>query len=310
MISSITEGTLQQYSACYKKYWNYCKNVKVKFFSYNLENYLNFLTEESQKETHSYSSINTYRSALNLIFPITKTDEILIKRFIKGIFNISPPQPKYPITWNPEPLLNYLATLHPLESLSMDKLTLKMVTLMALASAHRVQTLSKVTVNNIIKNPGKIEIKISDRIKTSGPNRLQPILVFPYFQAKPELCVASSIEFYVEKTSNIRGSINNLILTYKRPFHPASTQTISRWIKTAIKNSGININKFSSHSVRHASTSAALRCGLNINTIKNTAGWSQGSEVFLKFYNRPVGQPNEIFANTILSLGIEKTNNK
>ncbi|XP_050316136.1 uncharacterized protein LOC126750536 isoform X1 [Anthonomus grandis grandis] len=305
MISSISEGTLKQYSTCYKKFWSYCIGNNIDMFSYNLNTYLNFLLEEINKNL-SYSSNNIYRSALNLIFSVDNKDEIIIKRFIKDTYNTIPPQPKYAITWSLDPVLKYLASLFPLENLSIDKLTIKLVTLMAITTAHRVQTLSKITLNNIFRSTDKIEIRISEKIKTSGPNKLQPTLVFPYFKEKLEICVATTIYFCIQKTSLQRGKINNIILTHKKPFHAASCQSISRWIKAGLKNSGINIERFSSHSVRHASTSSALRCGVNVNTIKNTAGWSLESEVFLKFYNRPVGEPNEIFANTILKLALEK----
>lgn len=306
MLASITEGTLRQYSACYGKYWSYCKSESLNFFDYTLNNYLKFLVQEINKGS-SYSVINTYRSALNLIFSINNEDERVIKRFVKGAYNIKPPQPKYSSTWNIEPVLKYLETLHPLNSLSLEKLTIKTVTLMALTTAHRVQTLSKVDINNITRTTEKIEIRITDKIKTSGPHKNQPVLVFPYFNAKPELCVASAIEQYLKITSTIRSKFSQLILTHKRPHHPASSQTISRWVKTALKNSGINVKTFSGHSVRHAATSAAFRSGVNINTIKNTAGWSEGSEVFFKFYNRPIGQPNDIFASAILNLGLGNT---
>lgn len=51
-------------------------------------------------------------------------------------------------------------------------------------------------------------------------------------------------------------------------------------------DSGLNTEVFGSHSVRHASTSAANRLGVSIDTIKKTAGWSGSSSTFLRFYNR------------------------
>lgn len=307
LLSSISESTLKQYSACYKKYWAFCSEKNFSVFDYTLNNYLNFLTAEANKGG-SYATINTYRSALNFILLINKEDENIIKRFVKGIFNIKPPQPKYNSTWNIQPVLQYLENLYPLQILTLEKLTLKLVTLMALTTGHRVQTLTKAKISNLIKTGEKIEIRIPDKIKSTGPNRYQPNLVFPYFSAKPELCVASTIEYYIEITSKFRSDIDELILTYRKPHHPASSQTVSRWIKSALKNSGINIINFGGHSVRHASTSAAFRAGTNINVIKNTAGWSESSEVFLKFYNRPIGEPNDVFANVILRLGLNETN--
>lgn len=301
MIASITESTLKQYSGCYKKYWQFCNSRKIDPLNYTLDAYIEFIIEEFHSGL-SYSAVNSYRSALNLIFPLNTRDEAVVKRCLKGMYHTKPSTPKFSFTWNPEPVLKYLSKLFPLETLSLELLTLKLVGLIALTTAHRVQTISKITIDNILRNQEKIEIKITDRIKTSGPNRLQPLLVFPYFPSKPALCVASTIDFYTKTTLPNRGNHKNLILTHKKPIHPACPQTISRWIRTVLKNSGVNTNIFSSHSVRHASTSAALRSGVNVDTIKNTAGWSASSSTFFKFYNRPVGTPNDIFAREILNL--------
>nr|CAH7720780.1 unnamed protein product [Callosobruchus chinensis] len=74
--------------------------------------------------------------------------------------------------------------------------------LLALSSGHREQTLSKISLNNIIKFEDRIEIKISERTKTSGKNKLQPILTLPFIKECPELGVASVLEYYVEKTKD------------------------------------------------------------------------------------------------------------
>lgn len=301
MISSITEGTLKQYTGCYRKYWNFCNSINRDPLTFDLNNYLEFITTEFSSGL-SYSVMNSYRSALNFLFPLNDKDEKTVNRCLKGMYHSKPPTPKYSFTWNPEPVLLYLSKLYPLESLSIESLTQKLVTLIALTTAHRVQTISKISLENIVKYDQKIQIKITDRIKTSGPNKLQPLLIFPYFTNKPELCVASTIDFYIESTSLFREKYKQLILTHKKPIHPASCQTISRWIRVVLKNSGINTTLFSSHSVRHAATSAAFRSGVNVDTIKNTAGWSASSNTFFNFYNKTVGAPNDIFAKEVLNL--------
>ncbi|KAJ8914652.1 hypothetical protein NQ315_017349 [Exocentrus adspersus] len=194
----------------------------------------------------------------------------------------------------------------PLASLSLEKLTWKLVTLMALTTASRAQTLSKIHANNITEYNDKIEIKISDRVKTSGPRKLQPNLVFPYFTVKPELCVASTIKFYLEKTVANRGNISNFLITYKKPYRPASSQTISRWIKITLRESGIDTNLFKSHSIRHATTSAAAEGGVSLDVIYKTAGWTEKSTTFAKFYNRPLAPDYCDFAKVLLSGKISK----
>lgn len=175
---------------------------------------------------------------------------------------------------------------------------------MALTTAHRVQTFSKIKLDNIIIDREGVQIKIPDRIKTSGLHKTQPFLVFPNFQEMPELCVASTIIHYLRRTKEIRKPEQTyLFLTHKKPIHQATVQTLSRWVKTVLKNSGVDTTIFSTHSTRHAATSAAARLGVNIDTIRNTAGWTRSSQVFNKFYNRPLVQNTSEFAVSVLRLG-------
>lgn len=52
--------------------------------------------------------------------------------------------------------------------------------------------------------------------------------------------------------------------------------------------SSVDTNIFAPHSVRHASTSKAARIGISLDIIRRSAGWSQNSQCFAKFYNRPL----------------------
>lgn len=79
-----------------------------------------------------------------------------------------------------------------------------------------------------------------------------------------------------------------------------SIDTLSRWVKTLLSRSGINISEFSSHSTRHASTSTAKRNGVGIDVIRATAEWSKDSQVFAKFYNLPLMEEHSTFANAVL----------
>lgn len=250
---------------------------------------------------NSFSVINSHRSALNLLFSPPSMDEKIINRFLKGVSNIRPPKPKYSFTWNPDPVLTYLEAWYPLQSLSLKNLTYKLVTLMALTSASRVQTLSLVKLDNINVTFEKIEIKIEDRIKTTAVGRNQPLLIFPYFRDRPQLCVAHTIETYIKITESYRNNgEQHLILTIRKPIHAASSQTISHWIKNTLNSAGVDTSVFSAHSVRHASTSAAFRAGVSIEQIRNTAGWTPFSTTFFNFYNKPLKEPNDRFAKAII----------
>ncbi|CAK1595514.1 unnamed protein product [Parnassius mnemosyne] len=128
----------------------------------------------------------------------------------------------------------------------------------------------------------------------------QPRMFLPYFVEDQSICPAKALEEYIKITHEIRGDIDYLLITFKKPYKQATAQTISRWIKSVLCESGIDTKEFKAHSTRHASTSNAKYLGVSLDIIRKTAGWSKSSENFAKFYNRPIEEDNN-FANYILS---------
>lgn len=205
---------------------------------------------------------------------------------MRGIYKQRPPKPKYDVTWDPKLVLKYLESL---PNTDLKTISSRLVTMMALATGQRLQTLSLIKCSNINQTETGIRIFIPDPIKTSGPNRAQPCLDFPYFTKNPRLCVAGAIKEYLTATEGLRDPQSDLFfITSTKPYRPASKQTLSRWVKETMEKAGVDSSYFKAHSTRHASTSAALRKGLPFETIRKCAGWSEGSLVFSKFYNRPL----------------------
>ena len=100
---------------------------------------------------------------------------------------------------------------------------------------------------------------------------------------------------------NLRQENSKLFISFKKPHKEVCTQTISRWLKTTLSKCGIDTIIFKGHSTRHASTSTALEKGVDIETIRKTAGWSANSKVFATFYNLPVVEDNPNFAFSVLN---------
>lgn len=95
---------------------------------------------------------------------------------------------------------------------------------------------------------------------------------------------------YILKTEQFR-SIENmkLFLTTQKPYHQASKDSISRWIRTVLSKAGIDTSKFSGHSTRAAASATALSAGLAIDNILTQVGWSNESKsTFVKFYDKNV----------------------
>lgn len=302
MISSLAVATLKQYNCAYKKWWHFCTEKEINFFHMDIPTILNFFTILFNNGA-SYTTLNTYRSALALIFGKSFSEDNRLLRFMKGVYKNLPSFPKYHTTWDPNLVLDFVAKWYPNEDLPLDVLTQKLVTLLALSTAQRVQTLSKIRLSNIKTSTDFIEIVIDDIIKTSVYGRPAPKLTIPFFRNKEQICPAKILLVYINVTNQYRNDLQNdyLILTTRKPIHNASSSTISRWIKSVLTKSGIDTSVFSAHSTRHAATSSASRKGVSIDVIKKTAGWTGNSLVFSKFYNRPLPVVEDLtFANAIL----------
>lgn len=299
MLSSLARNTKSQYSSSLKLWWHYCNGKGIDALDTQTHNVLDFLAECLEKGS-SYGTLNNHRSALSLISRNNLSQDDLIKRFFKGVFKIRPSFPKYSFTWDPAIVLNFLGSLYPNEALTLDCINKKLVTLIALATGQRCQTISLIRISNINISDDRIVILITDLIKTSGIGKKQPCLDLPFFRQRSNVCPAKALVDYMKKTSSIRPiNEDKLILTSRSPYHGVSSQTIARWIKETMSSSGIDTSVFSAHSTRHASTSAAQRAGVSVDTIRKTAGWSDQSLVFANFYKRPIVDRNSNFINAL-----------
>lgn len=196
-------------------------------------------------------------------------------------------------------VLDYFRSKPPNEELTLEQISKKLITLLALVTGHRMQTFSLIKLENIIIKDKSIVIKIPNRIKTSSRNRSQPLLILPIYQ-ETKVCAASALIFYLQKTEQIRNSNQELFLSFRNPFKPVTCQTLSHWVKDTLNDSGIDTEVFTSHSTRHASTSAAKRSGIDIALIRKTAGWTKDSESFAKFYDKQIVTDANQFALSIL----------
>lgn len=299
MLASLAQNTAQQYSCTYKLWWSYCNNLNLNPYDTCSEpEVLSFLTN-LYNQGAAYGTLNSHRSALSLLLNCDFGNNKLISRFFKGVYKLRPSVPKYIGTWDPQIVLNHIAQWKPHSDISIEKLSKKVTILLALCTAHRAQTLSLIKINNIKISHNDVKIIIADVIKTSGAGRTQPLLILPFFQENPDICPATAIKDYLSRTEKLRGdNINNLLLTFRPPHKPASSQTISRWVKQVLAESGVDVATFNAHSTRHAATSAAKNAGVSLDVIRNTAGWTSTSSTFARFYDRPVVD-HSIFARSV-----------
>ena len=258
-----------------------------------------------------YSCLNTARSALSSFIVldgnVTVGNHPLVQRFLKGVFQTRPAFPRYTSTWDTSIVLTYLKTLHPPKEISLQNLTHKLVMLCALVTGQRCQTLHLMNLGQVHRNPDTSYIFWIDQIvKQSAPGREQPVLFIPRFVADSKLCVATVLDEYIDRTSSLRGEEQQLFISYTKPHHGVSKDTISRWIRTVMQKAGVGTTVFKPHSTRAASTSKARSCNVSLPAIMKAASWSSDC-VFNIFYNKPVQPQNlsDSFRHAILSAAME-----
>lgn len=295
-------STQQRYECTYKKWESFCNKGKVDPFQPNVRDVLHFLTDQFENSL-GYKSICLCRSALNAIITLPGYSDIskhpLIKRFLKGVFNIRPPKAPSILTWDVGIVLNHIKNWGPNVNLTFRKLNFKLVLLLLLASGTRVNTLQALTMSGLNISSEACTFMPGKLLKHSRPNYIHRPLVFKRF-VNEDLCPYLTIKFYLQERSKWCPSVDSFIITYGKPHRPATADTISRWVKSVLKECHIDTSVFRAHSCRSASTSAAESSGTPINEILNNGDWSN-ARTFQKWYWKTVQK--ETFADNVLSKG-------
>ena len=266
-------------------------------FSPSLDVFLSFLLKQFRGNNEGvplgYSAMNTLRSAVSSVADIAgkPTGQYpLVKRFMRAVLQNRPALPRYNYTWDPDVVLNYIKLLGPNRTLTVSQLVRKSTVLLLLLSGRHGQVLHVLDIRNMFLTSSRVSFQIVDLLKTSRPGHNFSQLIFKAYAPDRCLCVITTLHAYLQRMSDIRGDINNLLVTTRKPFKAASLDTIRRWTRDMMRNAGIDLQVFAPHSTRAAASSKAL-CYLLLHTIIKSVGWSNSS-VFATYYKKPFCSSN------------------
>ena len=246
-------------------------------------------------------TLNSIRSAISFFTQHSSLQlgsDITVSRLFKFFYRERPMMPRYLVTWDVGKLLKFLAQWHPAKDISLKKLTLKTVTLIALTSSDRAQTLHLLDVEMVHVTPQGLEFEVPALLKTrkGAPKKgLPPKRVKCVSWDAPELNVADYVDMYIRRTLRFR--IKAVIKGLAKPTQlflshltgkPVQRASISRWIREVMELSGIDIGTFKPGSTRRASSSMATRQGAKPDQIMRNGDWSCLG-TYQMFYNRDIG---------------------
>ena len=302
-LQSIDKKTLCRYQRNWRGFGDWCHRNKVYYGEITVNSVCEFLLFLFHSKTPSgkdFSSgeLNKIRSSLSffLQYDIPKLgNEMPVVRLFNYFYKSRPNFPRYLVTWDVGIVLKFLAKWHPKENLSLKLLTLKTVSLVALTSSDRAQTIHALRTDSVHVSSEGLEFVVPSVLKHSRRGSPATKVVCVSWDA-PELNVADYVLFYMNKTLKYRvrswnkdkTDVKQLFLSH-RTGKPVKRQTISRWIRETMKLAGIDITMFSAHSSRGASISEATRRGASPHKILQQGNWSNLG-TYQRFYNREVDE--------------------
>ncbi|MCG8621291.1 MAG: hypothetical protein MJE68_04705, partial [Proteobacteria bacterium] len=144
-------STETAYSCAWRQWDSWCFERSTDPLSAPVSLILEFLFEKFSKGKR-YRTINTIRSAISMTHGEIDGTRVgqhpLVSRFLKGVFNIHSPAPKYAVTWDVDVVLLYLRSLPDNQKVSFQLLSHKLAMLMALANADRCSDLAALDLNH------------------------------------------------------------------------------------------------------------------------------------------------------------------
>ena len=287
ILMSWANGTKKQYNPHIHDWIEFCQIKKIDPIQADILVGAEFLANKFMKGL-GYSAVNSARCALSAFMApqdgITFGKNPTISRLLKGVFRSRPALPKYVVTYDAGIVLNYLRSL-PTSTIFLKLLTLKLATLLMFLFAQRAQTLHELNIDYIHIDAEKIVFYNPAILKNTTPNyHLAPLEFYRYHEEA--LCLLRTTEVYKDKTQSVRDS-PKLLLSFVPPHRAVSAATVARWVKTVMKEAGVDITIFSAHSARAAVTSKTKAKGVSLLEIQKAAGW-RNAKTFQTFYQKPI----------------------
>ena len=143
----------------------------------------------------SSSSINTARSCLSSLLLYEDSSVPfgslpLVKRFMKGIFELRSSFPRYIISWSISTVYDYIRAT-PLYTFTLKDLSYRATFLLSLLSGQRCQSITNLSLDNMVKSGDKFILLITEKLKHTRTGVHQTPLEFQAYPYDSNICIVS-----------------------------------------------------------------------------------------------------------------------
>ena len=181
--------------------------------------------------------------------------------------------PRYSEVWDIGMVITYVRGLGSNNTMPLKELTLKTVAILSILTSQRVSSVAYLSKQNTFFPPNKVifvPVKLSKHHRQGKKIRKITIQSYP---GDARVCAVETVRAYIARRQYLCGE-DQLLVTHRKPYRPASVDTVARWLKQVLKLAGVNPAVFGAHSYRGASTSAARQASIPIQKILARGQWA------------------------------------
>ena len=239
-------GTKSAYNNPWGKYVGWCAERQIGPFQSSVAHVVNFLAEIHQNglkySTHVYiSAVSAYHPQVD---DVKVGQHPLVQQFMKGAFNMRPPQPKCSETWDVSRVLRHIKTMGKNEGISLKDLTLKLTMLAALTMANWAHELSSLSAAGMLDKGDSLVFTMTKLAKSARPGQPPIKITLAEYGPDRDLDVVDCARQYMDRTERLRVTQEQqeqLLVSHCKPRAPVVTCTVSRWLKELMGQAGIDM---------------------------------------------------------------------
>ena len=183
-----------------QQWHDFCGKEQTNYLLLDVTSVLKFFTELYEKGCQC-GSITLARSVLASVVTLrgytTLSDHPLIKRFIKGVYHLRPPKPKYFSIWDADILLRYWGKEEDNSQLNLLEVAKKVTTLLVLLHGLRISTIATFDVNLITMSNDTCIFYPSELLKHDRQERPRDKIIYKRFE-NSILCPMAAIKEYLK----------------------------------------------------------------------------------------------------------------
>ena len=131
------------------------------------------------------------------------------------------------------------------------------------------------SVIHMDQSQDKVIFHIIRLAKCSKPTRPNQPVVYRAYVEEELLCPVKCIyAYFAQRSEIVTQNFTEFFITFGKPHHPASKDSLAPWVKEVTANSGIDTDIFKPHSTRVGSNSAAHKLGMPLKEVLKRGQWS------------------------------------